>query len=171
MIRTPEQYIESLKDGRKIYYNGERIEDVTTHPKFKGPVNDRALSYVLYNHPEFRDLLTIEEDGDRFLFLWKQPKNAEELVKRRQLYITCMRWGAHMSGMGPDALAASGIVTAKMDKEIGTNYTEAVEDYRKHLRDNDPAITGNAADMVNPPGCYPNIILGFEKAQPQFEIC
>ena len=156
MIRTPEQYIESLRDGRKIYYNGERVEDVTSHPKFKGSVNDRALSYVLYNHPEFRDLLTIEEDGDRFLFLWKQPKNAEELIKRRQLYITCMRWGAHMSGMGPDALAASGIVTAKMDKELGTNYTEAVEDYRKHLRDNDPAITGAITDIKGNRGLRPS---------------
>ena len=58
-----------------------------------------------------------------------------------------MRWGAHMSGMGPDALAASGIVTAKMDKELGTNYTEAVEDYRKHLKENDPAITGAITDQ------------------------
>ena len=31
-LRTPEQYKESLKDGREVYYRGERVEDVTTHP-------------------------------------------------------------------------------------------------------------------------------------------
>jgi 4-hydroxybutyryl-CoA dehydratase/vinylacetyl-CoA-Delta-isomerase len=147
MIRTPKQYVESLRDGRIIYLNGEKIEDITKHPQFQGPINGRALSYALYHHPKFKDLLTIEEDGDRYLFLWKQPKSAEELVRRRNLYITCMRWGAAMSGMGPDALAASGIVTAKMDKELGTHYTDAVEDYRKHLKENDPAITGAITDV------------------------
>ena len=29
MIRTPEQYIESLRDGRIIYLNGEKIPDIT----------------------------------------------------------------------------------------------------------------------------------------------
>ncbi len=28
-MKTPEQYIESLRDGRELYMNGERIEDVT----------------------------------------------------------------------------------------------------------------------------------------------
>ncbi len=147
MIRTAEQYVESLRDGRVIYLNGEKIPDITKHPKMKGPINARAMSYSLYNHPTFKDLLTMEEDGDRFLFLWNQPKTSEDLIRRRQVYITCMRWGAAMSGMGPDALAASGIVAARMDKQLGTHYTDAVEDYRKHLKAADPAITGAITDI------------------------
>ena len=27
-MKTPEQYIESLRDGRELYMNGQRIEDV-----------------------------------------------------------------------------------------------------------------------------------------------
>jgi len=156
MIRTPEQYIESLRDGRVIYYDGERVPDITKHPKFQGSINSRALSYVLYNHPQFKDLLTIEEDGERYLFLWKQPKTSEDLVRRRDLYITCMRWGAAMSGMGPDALAASGVTAARCDKELGTHYTEAIEDYRKHLRDDDPAITGAITDVKGNRGIRPS---------------
>jgi len=147
MLRTAKQYVESLNDGRIIYLNGEKIPDITKHPAFRGSINARALSYELYNHPKFRDLLTIEEKGDRFLFLWNQPKTAEDLIHRRNLYITCMRWGAAMSGMGPDALAASGVTAARMDKALGTHYTEAVEDYRKHLRKADPAITGAITDV------------------------
>ena len=156
MIRTPKQYVESLNDGRVIYLDGEKIPDITKHPAFKGSINARALCYALYDDPKFRDLLTIEEDGDRFLFLWNQPKTAEDLVRRRDLYITCMRWGAAMSGMGPDALAASGVVAARMDKQLGTHYTEAVEDYRKHLKAADPATTGAITDVKGNRGLRPS---------------
>ena len=30
MIRTPEQYVEGLRDGRVVYQDGERVEDVPT---------------------------------------------------------------------------------------------------------------------------------------------
>jgi 4-hydroxybutyryl-CoA dehydratase/vinylacetyl-CoA-Delta-isomerase len=156
MIRTAEQYIESLRDNRVIYYNGEKIPDITKHPKFQGSINSRALSYILYQHPTFKDLLTIEENGDRYLFLWKQPETAEDLVRRRELYINCMRWGAGMSGMGPDALAASGVTAARCDRELGTHYTEAIEDYRKHLRSTDPAITGAITDVKGNRGLRPS---------------
>ena len=65
MIRTPEQYVESLRDGRRVFLNGEKIPDITANEEYKGPINARAMSYMLYNHPEFKDLLTIEENGDR----------------------------------------------------------------------------------------------------------
>lgn len=156
MIRTPEQYVESLRDGRVIFINGEKVPDITKHPSFKGSINSRALSYYLYSHPKFKDLLTVEENNERFLFLWKQPKTAEDLIRRRDLYITCMRWGAGMSGMGPDALAATGIVSARIDKAMGTHYSEAVEDYRKHLRMADPAITGAITDVKGNRSLHPS---------------
>jgi len=156
MIRTPEQYVESLRDGRVLFLDGEKIPDITKHPSLKGSINARAYSYALCNHPQFKDLLTSEEEGDRFLFLWNQPRTAEDLIRRRDLYITCMRWGAAMSGMGPDALAASGVVAARMDKQLGTHYTDAVEDYRKHLKKADPAITGAITDVKGNRGMRPS---------------
>ena len=33
MIRTGEQYLESLRDGRRVLCGGEMIDDLTTHPK------------------------------------------------------------------------------------------------------------------------------------------
>src|SRR5262245_2581406 len=35
MIRTGEQYRESLRDGRQVWINGEKVEDVSIHPAFK----------------------------------------------------------------------------------------------------------------------------------------
>ena len=31
-IKSPQEYIESLKDGRVVYCNGEKVADVTEHP-------------------------------------------------------------------------------------------------------------------------------------------
>jgi len=35
MIRTGEEYRESIRDGREVWINGERVPDVTVHPMFK----------------------------------------------------------------------------------------------------------------------------------------
>ena len=31
-LKTPAEYVESLRDGRVTYWDGERIDDITTHP-------------------------------------------------------------------------------------------------------------------------------------------
>ena len=36
MIRTGEQYLESIRDGRRVLCGGEMIDDLTTHPKTRG---------------------------------------------------------------------------------------------------------------------------------------
>ena len=46
MIRTGEQYRDSIRDGRQVWINGERVKDVTTHPMFKPIVDIRARRIV-----------------------------------------------------------------------------------------------------------------------------
>ena len=46
-IKTPQQYIESLKDGRVVYCNGEKVDDVTTHSILKICRDWVAMDYVL----------------------------------------------------------------------------------------------------------------------------
>jgi hypothetical protein len=45
MIRTGEQYRDSIRDGREVYINGERVLDVPSHPAFKPLVDIRARIY------------------------------------------------------------------------------------------------------------------------------
>jgi aromatic ring hydroxylase len=35
MIRTGTQYLESIRDSREVYMDGERVADLATHPMFK----------------------------------------------------------------------------------------------------------------------------------------
>ena len=63
-IKTPQQYIESLKDSRVVYCNGERVPDVTQHPILKICRDWMAMDYVLSQDPSYQDLLTeINEEG------------------------------------------------------------------------------------------------------------
>lgn len=66
MIRTGSQYRDSIRDGRRVWMNGERVKDVTTHPMFKPLVDIRARMYDLQHEAALRDALTYDEgDGER----------------------------------------------------------------------------------------------------------
>ena len=35
MLMSGKEYLESIRDGRRVYIGSERVEDVTTHPAFR----------------------------------------------------------------------------------------------------------------------------------------
>jgi aromatic ring hydroxylase len=37
-LKFPKEYVQSLRDGRVLYCDGERIDDVAAHPKFRTPL-------------------------------------------------------------------------------------------------------------------------------------
>ena len=63
-IRTGAQYRESLRDGRSIYVNGERVRDVTTYPPFQGVVETIASLYDLQHQPAQQPPLTYPSPKD-----------------------------------------------------------------------------------------------------------
>ena len=64
MIRTGEEYRDSIRDNREVYVNGEKVKDVTTHPQFKPLVDIRARVYDMAHEPASRDVMTAEVDGE-----------------------------------------------------------------------------------------------------------
>ena len=66
MIRTGEQYRESIRDGREVWINGERVADVTTHPAFRPLVDVRARIYDMAHDPATSELMAYtDEQGER----------------------------------------------------------------------------------------------------------
>jgi 4-hydroxyphenylacetate 3-monooxygenase len=67
MIRTGEEYRESIRDGREVWMNGERIRDVTEHPAFKPLVDIRARIYDMAHDPDSRDVMSYADpdSGER----------------------------------------------------------------------------------------------------------
>ncbi len=65
MIRTGQQYRDSIRDGRRIWVNGERVADVTSHPQFKPLVDIRARIFDMQHEEAHRDIMTVVQDGER----------------------------------------------------------------------------------------------------------
>ena len=53
MLRTGDQYRNSLRDGREVWIDGKKVEDVPNHPVFKPIVDIRARIYDMAHEAEF----------------------------------------------------------------------------------------------------------------------
>ena len=83
LLKSGDDYRESLRDGRDVWMQGERIDDVTTHPLTKPGVDFEASLYDAQLDPETQDILTfVREDGTRVTSSWQIPRTREELEHR-----------------------------------------------------------------------------------------
>ena len=84
-LMTPAQYVESLRDGRVTFWDGERIDDITTHPRFQLPIKIVAEDYV-YDESEYGKLRRYEaEDGQQAHRIYQIPRSEEDLAVRVEL--------------------------------------------------------------------------------------
>jgi aromatic ring hydroxylase len=106
-LRTGAEYLAGLRDGRRIIYNGRRIEDVTTKPGFRNTAPAVAQYYDFQHLPEVRELVSYETpDGDRAHLSIIEPRSKEDLRRRAAAFaawaeVTC----GHM-GRSPDYMNA-----------------------------------------------------------------
>jgi aromatic ring hydroxylase len=160
-LRTPEQYKASLKDGREVYYRGELVQDVTTHPIIGIAVDHACIDYQMSEDPRYRDLAVVvdpqtKEPYSRYFYL---PRNAEDLLKRSQLISASTREGATLvvliKEIGTDALFALHIVAEEMAKRGKPEYKERVQKYYQMCRDRDYGVAVAQSDVKGDRGLGP----------------
>ncbi len=80
MLRTGAQYIESLRDGRQVWINGERVKDVPTHPAFQPIVSLRARLYDMAHEAQHSGAMsyTDEASGEPCNLALKLPKTQQD---------------------------------------------------------------------------------------------
>ncbi len=146
-LMSPAQYLESLKDGREVWYRGQRIDDITTHPVMGKAARHAAIDYSVAEDPEHEALAVVEENGQRYSRYYKIPTSAEDLLKRSALIEICTGEGDTLvtliKEIGTDAIFALLAVTAEMDDPI---YHERVQTFYEHCRDNDFAVAVAQSD-------------------------
>jgi 4-hydroxyphenylacetate 3-monooxygenase len=85
MIRTGEQYRDSIRDGRQVWINGERVKDVTAHPMFRPVVDTRARIYDMQHDPQFADALSYcSEAGEVYAVALKLPRTQADWGAKRE---------------------------------------------------------------------------------------
>lgn len=147
MARTGNDYIEALKaNPPNLWLKGEKVEDPTEHPAFRGVVASMAALYDMQHDPEHRDTLTYssptssEPVGMSFL----EAKTAEDLTRRSAAYKTWADRTLGMMGRTPDYLnAALTAYAASADYFAQENpvFADNVRNYHEYVRENDLCTT------------------------------
>jgi len=150
-MRTPEQYLESLRDGRSVYYRGERVADVTTHPELSVGARHCAIDYRLALAPAHQELATYEENRETLNRYFKLPVSAEDLLRRRELIELGTRAGRGVvqliKEIGTDFLFAHTIVARQMEERLRAPYLEHLQVYHRLVARADVALAVAQTDV------------------------
>jgi 4-hydroxybutyryl-CoA dehydratase/vinylacetyl-CoA-Delta-isomerase len=148
---TGKQYRESLSKLKpEIYYLGEKIDSVVTHPAFVPHVNAAALTYEMALAPEFEELLSTKSHltGEKINRFTHIHHSHDDLVKKvKMLRALGQQTGSCFQRcVGFDALNATYSVTYDMDKKLGTKYHERFINFLKEIQATDIMISGAMTD-------------------------
>ncbi len=143
-LRTAEQYKSSLRDGRAVFFRGERVADVTAHPVIGIAVEHAALDYRMAHDPKYRELAVVKEGDDEYSRYYHVPQNGDDLLKRSRLIAAATREGATLvvliKEIGTDALLALHIIGERLAAAGKPEYRERIRNYYRNCRDNDLAV-------------------------------
>jgi 4-hydroxyphenylacetate 3-monooxygenase len=143
--RKGEQLLQKLSESSpEIWYRGERVKDVTTHPAFKNGLNSLAELYDLqWEQPDLM-LFDSPDTGDKVGRSFMIARSQEELQSISRMMKT---WADHhhgMMGRAPDylnramtAYAGGADFIAQHDPRFADN----VRNYHQYIRENDLCLT------------------------------
>jgi len=104
---TGEEYLESLRDGRAVFIDGERVEDVTEHPAFRNSARSVARLYDALHDPDQSDLLLgVDRLGITTHKFFMPSYSAEELLAAREAIAAWARLSYGYMGRTPDYKAS-----------------------------------------------------------------
>lgn len=151
MIRTPEEYFESLRQLKTpIWALGEKICNVPDHPLFIPHVNAVAKTYELSLEPEREDLMNAVShlSGKTISRFNHIHQDREDLLKKvrmlrmiNQQTACCIQRCA-----GMDALNATFTVTFEIDKKYGTGYHQRFLKFLAMLQEENLVTIGAMTD-------------------------
>ena len=142
MTRSGKDYIEGLRDGRAVFIDGERVEDVTTHPAFAGAVQSVAHLYDVADDPANRDVTTFPspDTGQPVNVSFMIPRSKEDLERRRKGLRLLSEQTFGLMGRSPEHVAGflSGFAASpQFFARGGEKFAENVTAFHKFARDND----------------------------------
>lgn len=150
--RNGREFIEGLRrNPREVWVAGRRVDDVTTDPVFRRPVQSIAELYDLQSRPEHREVMTHACDGGVAGTSFMIPRSHADIVKRREAMKIWADATFGMVGRSPDYLNTVLMTWAEgadFFGQRGERFAENVRAYYDHCRDRDLFLTHA---IVNPP--------------------
>jgi 4-hydroxybutyryl-CoA dehydratase/vinylacetyl-CoA-Delta-isomerase len=146
-MRTAAEYIESLRERNiRLFVDGERVQDPTSHPKIVPSIRSVAMTYALAHDPEHAALATAHSDlidapVNRFTHLFRTP---EDLIRKLELQRILGRatGTCFQRCVGMDALNALFIATWEAGPESHARFVT----WMKGVQERDEMLCGAMTD-------------------------
>jgi 4-hydroxyphenylacetate 3-monooxygenase len=138
-MRSGQEYTAGLADGRQVYLDGTRVEDVTTHPAFARQIGVIADVYDSVA-ADAGSVYVDPETGERLSGMWRIPRSAADLTTRRAVH---EQWAAPtfgLMGRTPDHVASllcAFAGSADVFGRGGERYARNVVDFYERARRED----------------------------------
>ncbi|MBI2705139.1 MAG: gamma-aminobutyrate dehydratase [Actinobacteria bacterium] len=145
-LRTPDDYRASLRDGRTLFYRGQKVDDIYAHPELRVAVDHAAIDYEVAEDPAHRDLAVWKdpESGEDCSAYYKVPRSTEDLLNRSKLIETCTGLGGTMvtliKEIGSDGLFA-------LLRTVQGESLEKVQAFYERCRGGDLAVAVAQTDV------------------------
>jgi 4-hydroxyphenylacetate 3-monooxygenase len=145
-IKSGDAHVASLRDGRDVYINGERVADVTAHKAFRNAVHSAAALYDFQARADKIEAMTFASPagGGRVNRCWQLPENYVQLLERRRALEAWAELHFGFMGRSPDHVASciSGMyMGVELFEAHDRGRAAAVRDYYAFARDNDLFLT------------------------------
>lgn len=135
MIRTGDEYRESIKDGREVYIAGEKVKDVTTHPAFKPIVDVRAKIYDMQHSASTKEMMTYKADNnEECAIALKLPRSQQDWWNKKKATDSMMN-------------KVGGVVTRVGDETVGEMWS--LYDAQSTLNEVNPEFADNIKHHIN----------------------
>ena len=149
--QTGEEYLQSITDdGREVWIDGEKVNDVTTHKAFRNSTRMVARLYdAMHDEKNAKVLRAPMHDGSGWThpgFL--APRNLDEAIQQTEAYAAWARIGYGWLGRSPDFIGAAFAPSFDIESEYFGEYAGNSKAYARQLQKNVSYI-GHA--IVNPP--------------------
>jgi len=150
-INTAADYMDSLKRlSPKIYYKGQLIDDVTTHPATSPHVRAAAMTYALANSEKHRVLATASShlSGRTISRFTHIHQNAEDLIKKiKLLRVLGQKTGTCFQRcVGFDGINAVYSVAYEIDQKHCSEYLERFKKWLVRIQDENLMVVGAMTD-------------------------
>ena len=158
-LMTAEEYKNSLRDGRTVYYRGKRVDDVVDHPVIGRAVEHAAIDYRMAHDASHRPLAVVDGPSGPCSRYYAIPRTPEDLLQRSALIERATALGGTLvvliKEIGTDALFALRLIAGRLDREKGTSYLKRVEAFHARCRDRDLAVAVAQTDVKGDRGKGP----------------
>ena len=139
-MRSGAEYLRSLRDGRRVYADGELVKDVTTHPAFAGAARSLAALFDLAAEPSMRERMTFKspKTGEPVLRAYQIPHNHADLKARRLFSEAWAEATFGLMGRTPDHVAGffcGYAATPQVFAKAGQRYADNVVRFYERMRD------------------------------------